>query len=93
MKKTLLVATILLASMTTFAKNSKAIKNNYSKKLFKANMIENVDCTVTVTGTISIAGSGISIACAATASDCVKATDQALSCVSLAVNRAKKIFK
>jgi len=93
MKKTLLLGIILLASMTTFSKNSKVVKNDYSKNFLQENQIENVDCTITLSGNISIGGSGITISCAVTESDCQKAGEKAAACLNATKNMVKKMLK
>ena len=99
MKKTLLVTYIMFIGFSSFAKSknlsSKEFENKFTKveNFNQINRLDNGDCTVTMTGTISIAGSGFSVACAATASNCDAATTQALNCVGSAINRIKKMFK
>ena len=93
MKKTLLLGIILLASLTTFAKNSKVVKNDYSKNFLQENQIENVDCTITLSGNISIGGSGITISCEVTESDGQKAGEKAAACLNATKNMVKKMLK
>lgn len=95
MKKSIIIFSALcFIQSTVYA----SVSINSGTKITESNFFKDLenkldDCTVTITSTLSILGSSISVSCAATATTCDLATDQAIKCVESAVNRAKKAIQ
>ena len=94
MKQTFILAFLLITALIGNA----AILSN--KTLAKGEKMENVivdskemteasTCTVTISGSLKIAGSGIEVTCTATSDDCTTATTDASNCLKTAIRLVK----
>jgi len=97
MKKTLFILVLICTISVSKAESFTTTKNNHSftkiktvsSSFEKAVTQINEQCTVTIEGKISIAGSGITVTCAATNDDCATATTNAVNCVKSAIKAVR----
>ena len=86
MKKMMLMMTMMLTGIVSFADTKEARLSspviNQSNTQF--------DCTVTLKGYVSVGAAGFEVSCSATASTCELATQQASTCLSAAIRTIKK---
>ena len=91
---TFLLGIGLLVNATPSGSNSLPGKQKSNEKITSIKATSNLEsdkgsCTVEVSGSIKIAGSGIEVKCTATADNCTAAAADAVSCVKGTIRAVK----
>lgn len=98
MKKTLilifLLGTAFLGSAASSKSNSLTSKQKSNERIVSIKSVSNrelnkTSCTVEISGSIKIAGSGVEVKCTATADNCAAAAADAVSCVKGTIKAVK----
>ena len=97
MKKILFLLVLVCTISVSKAESFTTTKNNHSFTKIKPALSSfekvateiSAECTVTVEGKISVAGTGITVTCSATNDDCTAAATNAVNCVKSAIKAVR----